>query len=101
MKPRFPWRGVFLSFGVFAVLAAFARAADNSTKLPDGRYLFAAVPGIRNYLEFGGHGVLVFDIDHGHRLVKRIASSGKDADGKPLNVKGICAHAGTQRLYVS
>lgn len=97
MKPRHPSR-----FIVCALLALFtlARAAD-SKSLPDGRYLFAAVPGVRNYLEFGGHGVLVFDIDHGHRVVKRMASSGLDADGKPLNVKGICAHAGTQRLYVS
>ncbi len=81
------------------LLAVVARAAD--AKLPDGRYLFVAEPGIRDYLEFGGHGVLVFDIDHGHRFVKRIASSGVDEKGKPLNVKGVCAHAGTQRLYVS
>lgn len=96
MKPRRPsWFIV-----AFALLATFARAAD-SHPLPDGRYLFAAAPGIRDYLEFGGHGVLVFDIDHGHRFVKRIAASGVDEKGKPLNVKGICAHAGTQRLYVS
>ena len=42
-----------------------------------------------------------FDIDHGHRFVKRIASSGVDEKGKPLNVKGICASAATGRLYVS
>jgi len=35
----------------------------------DGRFLYVAAPGIRDYLEFGGHGVLVFDIDHGHRFV--------------------------------
>jgi hypothetical protein len=67
----------------------------------DGRFLYVAVPGIRDYLEYGGHGVLVFDIDHGHRFVKRIASSGVDGQGKPLNVKGICASAATGRLYVS
>src|SRR3954463_2637232 len=99
MKPRHPFRGAFVLPLVALLLAVCARAAE--TKLPDGRYLFAAAPGIRDYLEFGGHGVLVFDIDHGHRFVKRIASSGVDANGKPLNVKGICAHAGTQRLYVS
>ena len=48
---------------------AIIRAAEN-------RFLYVATPGIRDYLEFGGHGVLVFDIDHGHRFVKRIASSG-------------------------
>ena len=36
------------------------------------RLLYVAVPGIRNYLEFGGVGVLVFDIDSGHQFVKRI-----------------------------
>src|SRR5207249_3470644 len=59
------------------------------------------VPGIRDYLEYGGHGVLVFDIDHGHRFVKRIPARGLDEHGKPLNVKGVCASAATRRLYVS
>jgi DNA-binding beta-propeller fold protein YncE len=67
----------------------------------DGRYLYVAVPGIRDELQYGGHGVLVFDIDHGHRFVKRIASSGVDEKGKPINVKGICASAANGRLYVS
>jgi DNA-binding beta-propeller fold protein YncE len=98
MKRRYPSRWFCLT-----LLAFFAAPLLNAaaSKLPDGRYLFAAEPGIRDYLEFGGHGVLVFDIDHGHRFVKRIASSGVDDKGKPINVKGICAHAGTQRLYVS
>lgn len=69
---------------------------------PDGRYLYVAVPGIRNYLEFGGHGVLVFDMDHGHRFLRRIPFGGIDRPGgKPLNVKGICASPATGRLYVS
>ena len=63
--------------------------------------LYAAEPGIRNYLEYGGHGVLVYDIDHGHRFLKRIPTSGLDAQGKPINVKGICASARTRRLYIS
>lgn len=67
----------------------------------DGRFLYAAVPGIRDYLEYGGHGVLVFDIDHGHRLVRRIKSAGLDDTGRPVNVKGIAASGVTQRLYVS
>lgn len=69
--------------------------------MPDGRYLYAAVPGIRNYLEYGGHGVVVYDIDHGHKLVRRIPAKGIADDGKPSNVKGICASAVTGRLYVS
>lgn len=72
-------------------------AADN---VPTRR-LYVAVPGVRNYLEYGGHGVLVFDIDAGHKFVKRIPTGGLDEAGKPLNVKGICACAATKRLYVS
>ena len=60
--------------------------------LPDGRYLYVACPGIRNYLEFGGAGVLVFDMDHGHKFVKRIDTPHSKAD-KPDNVKGVCASA--------
>ena len=51
--------------------------------------------------EYGGHGILVFDIEDGHRFVKRLPSAGVDEQGRPLNVKGICANAKTQRLYVS
>lgn len=65
------------------------------------RYLYVAEPGVRDYLEYGGHGVLVFDIDHDHKFVRRITSKGVDEKGKPLNVKGICASAATGRMYVS
>ncbi len=81
------------------VVAGFA-ATD--AKPMQGRYLYVAVPGIRNYLEYGGHGVLVYDIDAGHKLVRRIpASGGLDEKGEHSNVKGICASAATGRLYVS
>jgi DNA-binding beta-propeller fold protein YncE len=63
--------------------------------------LYVAEPGVRDYLEYGGHGVLVFDIDNGHRFVRRIPFGGLDEKGRPLNVKGICANAKTKRLYVS
>jgi hypothetical protein len=65
------------------------------------RLLYVAVPGIRNYLEYGGHGLIVFDIDDGYRFVKRIPTAGLGKDGKPLNVKGVCANATTDRLYIS
>jgi DNA-binding beta-propeller fold protein YncE len=65
------------------------------------RLLYVAEPGIRNYLEYGGHGVIVFDIDHDYTFVKRIAFEGLAPDGTPANVKGICGNAATGRLYVS
>ncbi len=76
-----------------------SRAADAAKQ--SGRFLYVAEPGIRNYLELGGHGVLVFDIDQGHRFVRRIAAAGLGTNGQPMNVKGVCASAATGRLYVS
>jgi hypothetical protein len=67
----------------------------------ESHYLYVAVPGVRDYLEYGGHGLLVFDIDAGHKFVKRIPTAGLNAQGKPLNVKGVCASAATGRLYIS
>jgi hypothetical protein len=63
--------------------------------------LYVAVPGVRNYLEYGGHGVLVYDVEANHKLLRRIPARGFDEKGAPLNVKGICASAATGRLYVS
>lgn len=98
-------RNVFaLLLGLTAVtLASPAPAADSAAPAGAGehRYLYVAVPGIRDYLEYGGHGVLVFDVDAGHKFVRRIPAKGLDKDGKPLNVKGVCANAATGRLYVS
>jgi DNA-binding beta-propeller fold protein YncE len=67
------------------------------------RLLYVASPGVRDNLEWGGHGVLVFDINDGHRFVKRISlkDHGVDKAGKILNMKGICANAKSGRLYVS
>jgi len=81
--------------GAASSLAAPARN-DSERKL-----LYVAAPGIRDYLEYGGHGILVFDITAEHKFVKRIPSAGVDEQGKPLNVKGICASAKTSRFYVS
>ena len=61
------------------------------------RHLYVVCPGIRNYPEFGGAGILVFDIDAGHKFVKRIATPASE-EPKPDNVKGVCARA-TKRLY--
>jgi hypothetical protein len=53
------------------------------------RYLYVAVPGIRDYLGYGGHGILVFDIDNNHHFVKRITTKGFHPDNTPSNVKGV------------
>src|SRR5437016_5366482 len=97
--PRPSRRHLLLGLLALAALAPIglpdrSRAADAGDK----RYLYVVAPGIRNYLEFGGAGILVFDIDNGHRFVKRIATPASREE-KPDNIKGVCANPLTKRLY--
>jgi DNA-binding beta-propeller fold protein YncE len=81
------------------VLAALpAPVTAGGPKQGERRYLYVVTPGIRNYLEFGGAGILVFDIDNGHKFVKRIETPAS-REAKPENVKGVCACAATGKLY--
>jgi hypothetical protein len=100
---RPPTRREFLRSVAIAALCSSGASsfAADSAKSAERRLLYVAVPGIRNYLEYGGHGVLVFDIDRGHALVRRIPARGLTDEGKPMNVKGVAASAATRRLYVS
>jgi DNA-binding beta-propeller fold protein YncE len=68
---------------------------------PERRLLYVASPGIRNYVEWGGVGVLVYDVDDGHRLVRRIPTLNPPPGGTAENVKGVCASVATGKLYVS
>lgn len=52
-------------FLLAAALAISASAADQ-------HLLYVASPGTRNYVEYGGAGILVFDIDNGYKFVRRI-----------------------------
>ena len=57
------------------------------------RLLYIAVPGIRNYVEYGGVGVLVYDIGRGYTFVKRIPTWDVPEGQQPENVKGVAASA--------
>ena len=70
-------------------------------QLKANRYLYVAAPGIRDYLGYGGHGILVFDMDHGHKFVKRIKTQGLHPNGKPSNVKGVAVSVALNSIYVS
>src|SRR5256885_8030544 len=63
--------------------------------------LYVANPGTRNYTEYGGVGISVFDIDNGYKFLRRIPTWDVPAGAKPENVKGIAASAKTGRVYVS
>lgn len=64
-------------------------------------FLYVAVPGIRNYVEYGGIGILVYDADNGYRLVRRIPTPDSESGKTPEAIKGICANARTARLYLT
>src|SRR5882757_10857129 len=64
-------------------------------------YLYVAAPGVRNYLQYGGHGLLVFDMDNHFKFLKRIATGGLDDKGQPSNVKGVAVSLYTHCIYVS
>jgi DNA-binding beta-propeller fold protein YncE len=84
------------------LLALCAVGTSARTPAPVERHLlYVASPGTRNYTEYGGVGLLVFDIDSGYRFVRRIPTW-PVADGKkPENVKGIAADARTGRVFVT
>src|SRR2546429_2961585 len=60
-------------------------AAVEKTETTERKLLYVAEPGIRDYLQYGGHGLLVVDIGHGHPFGQRIPASGLDEHGRPLN----------------
>ncbi len=86
-------RRTFLAASLTVPLAGTARADAQLTRL-----LYVVCPGVRDYLEFGGAGILVFDIAAGHKFVKRI-STDASKPVKPRNVKGVVASAATKKLH--
>ncbi len=63
--------------------------------------LYVASPGIRNYVEYGGVGILVFDIKQGYKWVKRIPTWDVPEGTPAENIKGIAANPKTGKLYLS
>ncbi len=96
MSPMMDRRAFLASAGLLA-----AGCVTNAGRTAGQRLLYVASPGLRNYVEWGGKGVLVYDIDAGHKLIRRIPSPFDDPGGQVENIKGICASASAGRLYVS
>ena len=74
---------------------------ENAFQGLSGHFLLVATPGIRDYLGYGGHGLLVFDMDNDHKFVKRIATQGYHPDGTPSNVKGIAVSKSLNSVFIS
>jgi DNA-binding beta-propeller fold protein YncE len=93
-----------LAAALVALLAATATARAEKPQDTGNRersFLYVAVPGIRNYVELGGIGLLVFDRDEGYRFVKRIPTWPVLSGEQPENVKGIAASARDGRVYIT
>ena len=82
-----------------AALVIFSPGTSSSNG--ERHFLYVAEPGIRNYVEYGGVGVIVYDMDNGHKFVRRIPTFAEVPGKAPENVKGVVASAKTGRLYVS
>src|SRR5262249_45082164 len=100
-KGGIPMRWNRVSIAILCLfIAAFWGSRTGQQAAVENHLLYVASPGIRNYVQYGGVGILVYDIDQGHKFVKRIPTWPED--GKPAeNVKGIAANAKTARIYVS
>lgn len=86
---------------VLSILAMTAALPNHPAAIEEQHFLYVATPGIRNYVDYGGVGLLVYDMTQGHRFVKRIPTLDVAAGAQPENVKGVAAHAGTGRIYIA
>jgi hypothetical protein len=85
-------------FALFLIIT-FSKISISQNALK--KYLYVTEPGIRNYLEYGGHGILVYDIEDNYKLIKRIQTGSYDEKNQPVNVKGVAVSLATQCIYVS
>jgi hypothetical protein len=92
-------RRLFVAAASVAALLVFTPGTSSSNG--DRHFLYVAEPGVRNYVEYGGVGVIVYDMDNGHKFVRRIPTFAEVPGQDPENVKGVVASAKTGRLYVS
>lgn len=92
-----------LTFSVVSLLLMTVTGllATRQAAVAEQHLLYVASPGIRNYVEYGGVGILVYDIAAGHKFVKRIPTWDVAEGAKAENVKGIVANAQTAKIYVS
>src|ERR1039458_4230663 len=57
------------------LLLGLMAASTSPVRMPaaaEQHLLYVASPGTRNYVQYGGVGILVFDIENGYKFVRRI-----------------------------
>ena len=83
------------------VLATPLGAIGTRAFAAERHLLYITEPGIRNYVAYGGVGILVYDIDKNYEFVRRIPTWSVPDGQQPDNVKGVAASARTGRIYVT
>ena len=102
MKPfQLPLKSRYFAGILLTVLFPSSSVAAQPAGATERHLLYVASPGIRNYVQHGGIGIIVFDIDAGFRFVKRIPTWDAVPGKEPENVKGVAASAKTGRVYVT
>src|SRR5580700_3035752 len=89
------------SVPVLLVLLAVSTSPVRMPAAAEQHLLYVANPGTRNYVQYGGVGILVFDIANGYKFVRRIPTWDVPEGKEPENVKGIAASAKTGKVYVT
>src|SRR5215472_11951192 len=79
--------GLLLCLSGLLTCAILVNPAEPQSTAGERHLLYVAVPGIRNYVEYGGVGILVYDVDSGHKFIKRIPTWDVAAGQEPENVK--------------
>ena len=90
---------ILLGIVLMAIVGWSPVSRHNKSRV--NKYLYVVVPGIRDYLEYGGHGILVYDISDNYKLVKRIPTGGLKENGTPSNVKGVAVSLSTNSIYIT
>src|SRR4051812_5631714 len=70
---------IFLVLSILLLAVIVSRTYAGGATNRD-RFLYVASPGVQDILKWGGHGVLVFDINDKHRFVKRVHLDGYGED---------------------
>src|SRR5213595_174752 len=86
---------------VVALLLAVSTASVRMPAASEQHLLYVANPGTRNYVQYGGVGILVFDAANGYKFVRRIPTWDVPQGKEPENVKGVAASGKTGRVYVT
>ena len=97
MRPSpVPGRGRAAAHAGLALALVAAAAAPAAER----HFLYVASPGVRNYVEYGGVGVLVFDRDAGYRCLQ---DGGCRRHGFLVSMKGssVFSPLGGSRIYIA